>query len=790
VSALGRVVRAGVGRRRVQTFVMALTTLLAVTASVMALGLLVASEEPFDRGFAAQRGAHLTAQFDGGKVSAERLEATAQADGVAAAAGPFPTASLRLIPESVPGAPPPGYAVTPLTVAGRAEAAPGVDNVGLVEGRWVSGPGEIVIEAGARTPAMTVGSRLKAEGEHGWTEFTVVGIAESVGESADAWVVPAQLDKLAAGGSGPAYQMLYRLTDAGTRADVAAGRDAIASAVPARALSGTQSYLDIKQISDQATGAYIPFLNAFALLGLAMSMLVIGIVVSGAVSSATRRIGVLKALGFTPRQVGNAYVAQALLPATIGAAAGVLAGNLLAAPLLSRVAEAFGTERVAIPLWVDVAVPAGALVLVAATALGPALRAARLRSAEVIAVGRSPRAGRGRRVRRLLGRLPLPRAVSLGLAGPFARPARSATMAAAITFGALGVTFAVGLGTSLIAIQTDGDPDARGDVVVRMAPPEFGATPPGGPAESADPGAFAAAIREQPGTASYYGVAGTDVTVAGVKGAVPLVAYEGEASPDSHTMVSGRWFGARGEAVAPSRFLRATGTRIGDTVTLTDQGRTVRLTIVGEVFDLNEDGMTLRTGLGSVAALVPDLAASEYNVELEPGTDTARYIEDLNAALRPAGGEATTGEGGESSVILIMQGLIALLTAMLVAVACLGVLNTVVLDTRERVHDLGVYKALGMSPRQTSVMVLTSVAGIGLAAGAVGVPLGVALHHYVLPEMGEAVGTTIPGVDIEVYGPYHLVLLALGGVAIAALGALLPAGWAARTSTARALRTE
>ncbi|MEV5906801.1 ABC transporter permease, partial [Streptomyces sp. NPDC052127] len=65
MSALGRVVRAGVGRRRVQTAVMIMTTLMAVTASFLAAGLLVASQAPFDHAFAQQRGAHLTARFDG-----------------------------------------------------------------------------------------------------------------------------------------------------------------------------------------------------------------------------------------------------------------------------------------------------------------------------------------------------------------------------------------------------------------------------------------------------------------------------------------------------------------------------------------------------------------------------------------------------------------------------------------------------------------------------------------------------------------------------------------------------
>ncbi len=133
---------------------------------------------------------------------------------------------------------------------------------------------------------------------------------------------------------------------------------------------------------------------------------------------------------------------------------------------------------------------------------------------------------------------------------------------------------------------------------------------------------------------------------------------------------------------------------------------------------------------------------------------------------------------------------------MLVAVACLGVLSTVVLDTRDRVRDLGVYRALGMTPRQTIAQVLTSVGvvgavgAVGVVAGVIGVPLGVALHRLVVPAMGRAAGTTIPPADIDVYGAPLLPLLAAAGVVIATAGALLPAGWAARTATARALRAE
>lgn len=59
-----------------------------------------------------------------------------------------------------------------------------------------------------------------------------------------------------------------------------------------------------------------------------------------------------------------------------------------------------------------------------------------------------------------------------------------------------------------------------------------------------------------------------------------------------------------------------------------------------------------------------------------------------------------------------------------------------------------------------------------------------------MPLMGHAVGTSMPPPVIDVYEPAELLLLGLGGVVIAVLGALIPAAWAARARTATALRTE
>ncbi|MFF3127911.1 FtsX-like permease family protein [Streptomyces sp. NPDC057908] len=88
----------------------------------------------------------------------------------------------------------------------------------------------------------------------------------------------------------------------------------------------------------------------------------------------------LKAVGFTPAQVVRAYVGQALIPAAVGTALGVLAGHLLAVPVLAETEEVYGTSSLTIAPWVDLAVIAGVLCLVAASAW----RAGRLRTVDVV----------------------------------------------------------------------------------------------------------------------------------------------------------------------------------------------------------------------------------------------------------------------------------------------------------------------------------------------------------------------------------------------------------------------
>jgi putative ABC transport system permease protein len=789
MSALGKVVRAGVGRRRVQTVVMTLTTMLAVTASVLGAGLLVASHAPFDQAFTAQRGAHLTAQFDQDRASADQVRATAHVAGVTATAGPFPLLSLRpRVGVNTEGMPE-GDQLPPMTIVGRADPNGPVDHLQITEGRWATRAGEIVLTSD--NAPFGVGGQLTFPDLPGTPTLTVVGLARSAGRSSDAWVSPAQLRDLTAPGTTPNNEMLYRFADAATEAQIAADRAAIVAAVPAGSMTGVSSYLKIKMQADKTSATFLPFVVAFGLLSLSMSILIIGIVVSGTVSAATRRIGILKSIGFTPDQIVRAYVGQALIPASIGTATGIVFGNLLAIPVMNDAGSTLGSGPAVIAPWIDFAVPALALAMVAGTALLPALRAGRLRTVEAIVVGRTPSAGRGRLIARVAGRLPLPRAVTLGLANPFNRPARSATMAAAVALGTIGVTFGAGLAISLTAIQNDINRRSPGSVVVQVygppAPPVPGMD--SQPTQKATAEQVASLIQAQPGTRRFFSTGQAQLSVAGLAGQTNVITYQGDSSWGSYRMLSGTWFHNKGEAVVPSGFLTATGTHVGDTIALTNKNRSVPVRLVGEVFSMQQVILTDGSSLDGLDAFVLPQSV-EFNIDLTPHTDRQGYMHALDITLQPYGITSQPNNAQVSSLLVSMDSLAAMLTLMLVVVAGLGVLNTVVLNTRERVHDIGVFKSLGMSPNQTISMVITSVAGIGLVAGALAVPIGIALHHYVVPVMGKAAGTTIPAADIAVYDLPVLVPLILGGLVIAVTGGLLPAGWAATTRTATALQTE
>ena len=775
----------GLAGRRVQALAIGLVLLASAAASTLAAGLLAASNAPFDHAFAAQRGADAALAVNAAKAPAGELAATARLAGVTASAGPFAEATVTAaaaIPDT------PGVVFQAFTLAGRSSPGGSVDDIVLTAGHWPTGAGQIVVsrdlaDTGSGA-SMSPGVVITLTGVPGTPKLTVVGVGVSVTNTADGWVLPAQMAAL----GPPTEQMLYRFASADSGAAVNAGVAALRRALPAGSVLGAESWLAVKAQENESIVPWVPFLVTFGVIGLVMSVLIEVNVVSGAVTAGTRRIGVLKAVGFTPAQVVSVYVLQVAVPGVAGVAGGAVIANLLAAPVLGQTSQVFEVAPQSIPLWVDLAVPLAMLALAGIAALVPASRAGRLSATTAIATGRAPRPSHGYAAHRLLGRARLlPRPVTIGLAGPFARPGRTLVTLAAILFGALAVTFGTGLGTSLNRVGTDLTLADTEHVQIGLAEQSGQQPSPGQPSAAAQQADMAAVIRAQPGTLHYVTESDDRLGVTGMAGTAAVTAFGGNANWIGYALISGHWYGAGG-AVVNTSFLHATGSRIGDTFTLTDDGRAVTLKIAGEVFLPGNDPQVL-TNLSAVTALDPSGTSPQmFYVGLRPGVNIQSYENTVFAKLGP--GDYHQLSSGSGVLLQIISGLVLILTLLLVVVAALGVLNTVAAMTRERVHDLGVFKAVGMTPRQTIAMVVTTVAATGLIAGLIAVPAGIALHQAILPIMGNGAQTDFPPGIYNVYNPAELVLLALTGLIIAVVSAFAPAGWAARTRTALALRAE
>jgi putative ABC transport system permease protein len=378
--------------------------------------------------------------------------------------------------------------------------------------------------------------------------------------------------------------------------------------------------------------------------------------------------------------------------------------------------------------------------------------------------------------------------VGIGLAAPFARPARTAVTLAAVAFGATAVIFAFGLSASLSRAAASQALSATVPVRVEQSGPVPGVGPGQSP-DAAQDAAVTAALRAQPGTLHDVAVYQDGAKVPGIAGNVSARAFGGDSSWTGYGIIAGRWYHAPGEADVNTAFLNQSGLAVGDTATVSTAAAQVPVHIVGEVFQPSGEPR-----LYGSAKTLPGVATSQslqaYYVGLRAGTGAAEYVQAVNAALGTRSPWAATTQRNGGNFYTIASSLVALLALMVAVAAGLGVLNTVLMTTRDRVHDLGIFKALGMRPGQTLAMVVCWIVGPAIVAAVIAAPAAVALNSATVRAMGGTAHTGVPASFTQVFPPSRLALLSLAALAIAVAGALAPASWAARARPAVALRAE
>ena len=129
-------------------------------------------------------------------------------------------------------------------------------------------------------------------------------------------------------------------------------------------------------------------------------------------------------------------------------------------------------------------------------------------------------------------------------------------------------------------------------------------------------------------------------------------------------------------------------------------------------------------------------------------------------------------------------GLMDLLAIAAVAIAGLGILNTLSMDTRQRLRELGMLRAAGMSKRQVWRSVLIEAGILGAVGGGLGCITGLVIGLLL---SGAASG----GLPVNLSIPWPTVGAAfLSCIALAMLAAFQPARMAGRVSIVAAVRGE
>jgi len=134
-----------------------------------------------------------------------------------------------------------------------------------------------------------------------------------------------------------------------------------------------------------------------------------------------------------------------------------------------------------------------------------------------------------------------------------------------------------------------------------------------------------------------------------------------------------------------------------------------------------------------------------------------------------------------SQPIRVLQGSIALVSALAVAVGVFGVSNTMLMTVMERRREIGIMRALGMGTRRVLETFLQEALILGATGGVGGILLGlIAANILTVP--------SLIGITITLDVPLQLIAEAFGiALTTAILGGLYPALRAARLGIAEAL---
>lgn len=736
----------------------------AVAALVLSATALHGATNPWQGLFARTRGAHVRLVLTPGA----RIAQLRRLPGVTALAGPGRAAAAAALRGSMK---------VPIELQAMPPRPPAVDAPLLRAGRWLSSatPRGVVLETTfAAALRARPGDGLVVESLDGRSvRVRVTGLADTADQGfypeqtpGLGWVLPALLSQVESVTAHTQQVVGLRLADPSTARFVA--QEAVDSVGQDHVVS-VSTWQDVQQ-SMALNGRLLGLLLAvFGLAALVAAALAIGNASGARILVQLQDIAMLKTLGFTPGQVVRMLVAEHSALGAVGIAAGLGTARLLTASLLQRPPAAALSAAAPLPARLVTLIALGAELAVALAALIPAWRAGRIPPTAAVVV--APPNGRLSRFARVALLIRLPPALVLGARDAFTRRLRAALIIGGLAIPMIMIT--VGLGCLSTLDSFTREPRRIGLAAALTVRP--------GGLNDAQARRLAAA---DPQVSAYY--PGFQVPAL-VPGATTSIATQGlgtSAHPYPFNVVAGRIFRAPNEAVAGQGLLDLLHIRVGQWVRLTVLGVPLDVHIVGRTIEPDNGGQVLSYATDALAAGGGATPVEFYSLVLRRGANPAAVRAHLLAA---SGNRLDVQEVANPAQRL---GIVRWVTAALIGIlALIGLSNLVTaaaVGLRDHLRDVAVLKAIGLTPRQVTAMLVTSMSLLAMIAVLAGTWAGLAASGYLINLQGRTSGI---GAGVAARPTAAMILLtAATGLAAATVTALLVARRTASLEVGTVLR--
>ena len=644
--------------------------------------------------------------------SPEAIAMVASDPEVVAFAGPFGMLGLELIA---------GGEKVPFVVTALDDRSIDVNRPPMRSGRWAEDPQELVLDRSVGVDlGIGVGEQVTLRLGDSETSFTVVGTAVNLTdcfypqcEPGRAWITSGGLARIDAGTAVSSTGWL-RFDDP-AQADPFVQRLANAGV---EGISGTESWLDTRADFLTLDRVFGSFVAAFGVFVLVVAAVVIAGSTAMRIVARRREIGLLGAIGCTPRQIVSGLLTENLALGAIAALTGWLVAGWLAPSLQLGIGRTIGVQD---PSWpvssLLVCLAAISTVLVAATTV-PAVAAARRPVTDVLRDVPGDRVSWiNRRLRGLPDRLSL-----LGAQETASQPTRSVLAALAIVVAIVGTLVSVGFIGGISAVTED---------PARTGSPWDLALIPG----ASDPGEVATALEDTPDITAWYGESPRRSTFEG--GAFLSVAMSGDPSAADFRIAEGRAAHAVDEAIAGYGFLERFDVSVGDEITFLAGTTPISVEIVGWYRETEDSGEMLRYSSESLTRLEPGVVPEVYRIVIDEAATPETVAATLTDRLGPDARTEVLDTGIED--LAPLMAVLWLIAIVLLVMAGVNLLTTLLTSSREASRRVGVQLAVGFTPRQVLTQGAVSGGLLGVGASLLAAPLG----FWVFRALSDAVSTSL-----------------------------------------------